>query len=298
MMEREYLDTRQIQMAEYDILVALTDFFEKNDIEYILCGGTMLGAVRHNGFIPWDDDIDIFVLRKDYEKLKNLARKNFTLGRYKISIPGMDKHIYPFIKVIDESLRIEESTRDSDNNNLDQCLWIDVFPLDHFPDDEKTHRKYLKKIRFYMHAITVGTLSEEFYREKGYYSSIIKRIGLFLGMCVYRILGGYKKIGPRLDTFSKKMNEQFKTSNHVGNGVWSNGMNDYFEVRMVTPRIKHVFEGGEFYIPENYDGYLTTFYGDYMALPPEDKRKTHEMNVYRCENRKQTHEYREMIGDR
>ncbi|SFG64058.1 LicD family protein [Oribacterium sp. WCC10] len=280
-MNRQYLTVREIQLAEYDMLKVLVELFEKNHIEYILCGGTLLGAVRHNGFIPWDDDIDILVPRRDYERLKKLAWKEPMIGKYKLSIPGMDKHIYPFIKVIDESLRIEESTRDSDNNNLDQCLWIDVFPLDHYPDDEKKHRKYLKIIRTYMRAITVGTLSEAFYEQHGYYSSITKRAGLMLGLCIYRLMGGYKKIGPKLDVFSKKMNDRFIHSNHVGDGVWPNGINDFFTIDMVTPRIKHQFEDGEFYIPKNYDRYLSKFYGDYMVMPPVDKRVTHEMKVYR-----------------
>lgn len=282
-MDRKYLSAREIQLAEYDILKEFVKLLDANGIEYILCGGSMLGAVRHGGFIPWDDDIDVAILRKDYERLKEIARKDRYVGKYRIGLPGDDKHIYPFIKVIDESLRIEESLRDSDNNGLDQCLWIDVFPLDHYPDEDRLHKKYLGRIRFLMRAVNVGTLSREFLKKQGWYDSFKKRTLLRAGQLIYRIMGGYRKISVYTDKFSVKMNKKFEYSDHVGDGVWPNGMNDYFNVSMVTPVIKHKFEDGLFSIPEDYDGYLTSFYGDYMTLPPEEKRITHNMNVYRID---------------
>ena len=82
------------------------------------------------------------------------------------------------------------------------------------------------------------------------------------------------------------MNKKFQNSNHVGNGVWPNGMNDYFSVSDVRPVIKHKFEDSEFNIPLNYDSFLTHFYGDYMQIPSVEERQNHHITVYRLEKRK------------
>ncbi len=77
------------------------------------------------------------------------------------------------------------------------------------------------------------------------------------------------------------MNEKYRSSGYVGDGVWPSGMNDYFPLNTVEPVIKHRFEDGEFNIPENYDAYLKIFYGDYMRIPPESERSDHHITVYK-----------------
>ena len=90
--EKQKLTLREIQLEELDILLKVRDFFEVHGIRYFLCGGTLLGAARHKGFIPWDDDIDIFVPREDFEKLREIVKASRpVLGSIKFRIPGDDE---------------------------------------------------------------------------------------------------------------------------------------------------------------------------------------------------------------
>ena len=107
------LSLREIQLVELDILKRLVQIFEIHNIHYILCGGTMLGAVRHQGFIPWDDDIDILVPRDDYERLKSLARReNEKSQSLRLRLPGDKGNAYPFIKATDINYIVKDTKRD------------------------------------------------------------------------------------------------------------------------------------------------------------------------------------------
>ncbi|MBQ6196101.1 MAG: LicD family protein [Lachnospiraceae bacterium] len=275
------LSLREIQLEELKILKTLTFFFAKHDIHYILCGGSMLGAVRHEGFIPWDDDIDILVPRDDYEKLKVLYKNEKAgLEGIKLTLPGDKGSPHSFIKAINTDYIVKEKTR---NEEYQAYLWVDVFPMDHFPDDEKTHRKYLRKISTLVKILSSNTITKEYLISRGYYSNVVKRVKLLVSQCAYHILGGSQKIALRIDRVARDMDTKFKSSDHVGDGAWPNGMKDYFPMRAVEPVMLHDFEDTQFYIPENYDEYLTLFYGDYMRIPPVEERQDHHIEVYQVE---------------
>ncbi len=280
----EKLSLREIQMAEYDILCKLVRYFDIRQINYILCGGTMLGAVRHNGFIPWDDDIDILVPREDYEKLKEMYCTGDTnIEGVILNIPGEKNSPYPFIKAINPSLIVVEEVRDEE---FRANVWIDIFPMDHFPDNDKMHRLYLTRITSLIKILSSCTISDDYLKRKGYYTNPIKRVKLMISRILYKYLGGNVNISKKIDEIAYMMNKKFQNSNHVGNGAWPNGMNDYFSVSDVKPVIKHKFEDSEFNIPLNYDSFLTHFYGDYMQIPSVEERQNHHITVYRLEKRK------------
>ena len=279
----EPLSLREIQLEELAILKKLTDFYAEHGIRYILCGGTMLGAVRHNGFIPWDDDIDMLVPRDDYEKLKALYREGADLGDgIRLKLPGDSDSAYPFIKAVNTNFVAMERTRDDKHR---AHLWIDVFPMDHFPDDEETHRQYVKKIKAMGNALTAATLSKEYLRERGYYRDPLKFLKLVAARVICAAAGGPAKLAARIDRTAREMDRKFKSSDHVGDGAWPNGMKDYFPMRAVEPVMQHEFEGYRFSIPENYDEYLTLFYGNYMRIPPVEERQDHHIEVYRAADR-------------
>lgn len=274
---QQRLTLREIQLAELDILLKVTQYFDSQGIYYILCGGTMLGAVRHNGFIPWDDDIDILIFRDDFEKLKALAPDEREIpGGVKLRIPGDKEYVYPFIKAVNPSIRADDGRIIGDS-----CLWADIFPLDHFPDDTREHKKYLRKLRFLQAVLLLATYSREHLKERRYTDSLKGKIRVLAAKIIYRLMGGYKNISARIDEIAHDMDTTHKDSMHVGDGAWPNGMNDYFHVDWVKPTIKHEFEGHEFNIPARYDDFLTHFFGDYMTPPPEGKRQTHYLKAYR-----------------
>lgn len=271
------LTLREIQLAELDILLKVTQYFDSQGIYYILCSGTMLGAVRHKGFIPWDDDIDIYIFRKDFERLKTLAPDDREIpGGIKFRVPGDEEYVYPFIKAVNPSIRADDGRIIGDS-----YLWADIFPLDNFPDDTREHKKYIRKARFLQAVLLLATYSREHLKERGYTRTLKGKIRVLAAKIIYTLMGGYKHIAMRLDRMARELDSKYTSSHHVGDGAWPNGMNDYFHVDWVKSAIKCEFEGHEFNIPAKYDDCLTQFFGDYMTPPPEDKRQTHYLKAYR-----------------
>ena len=137
-MEIKYLSMDEIKSVELEILKYVHDFCEKNDIKYFINYGTLIGAVRHKGFIPWDDDIDICMFRKDYEKFIELFSKDD--GKYKIlSLESSDKYYNNFIKVIDSKTKIED---ERNYKTYDSGIFIDIFPMDFFDDLSLVEKTY------------------------------------------------------------------------------------------------------------------------------------------------------------
>ena len=279
--QRQKLTLREIQLEELEILLKVRDFFEAHNIRYILCGGTLLGAVRHGGFIPWDDDIDVSVPREDFEFFRKIAAENRNvINGLKICLPCDENYVYPFIKVCNPDIVVESYAEK--NTDIANHLWIDIFPMDHFPDNKFMHWVCLWFQQVQKKSMRASMHSEEFSEVLGWKSGVFRRLVAAGAKILFRCLGGFRQIPRNLDAFAKYMDRKYKDSQHVGNAVWPNGMNDYFHVSWCFPTVKMQFEGHDFNVPEKYDDYLTGFYGDYMTLPPEDKRQTHYLSAYRA----------------
>nr|MCR5207201.1 LicD family protein [Eubacterium sp.] len=126
------LSLEEVKKTELEILIRFDEICKNNNIEYSLAYGTMLGAVRHNGFIPWDDDIDVFVKRSDYEKLLGLRYDD---GRFEIkSHRYSNNYYYPFAKMIDKNTDLDVSWR----LDKDMGVFIDIFPLDYHDNNSNT----------------------------------------------------------------------------------------------------------------------------------------------------------------
>ena len=124
---------RKVQLTELEILEKIDEICKKNNINYFLIGGTLLGDVRHKGFIPWDDDIDIGMLREDYEKFINVCLKNGALGKdyYLHCNESDDDYFIPFIKVKKNNTTFAE--KNIENINTHKGIFLDIFPYDNVP---------------------------------------------------------------------------------------------------------------------------------------------------------------------
>ena len=137
-MEIKYLSMDEIKSVELEILKYIHNFCIENDIKYFLNYGTLIGAVRHKGFIPWDDDIDICMFRKDYEKFIDLFSKDD--GIYKIlSLETDDKYYNNFMKVINSKTKIED---ERNYKTYDLGIFVDIFPIDSFDDLKLVEKTY------------------------------------------------------------------------------------------------------------------------------------------------------------
>ena len=259
------LELEKIKTIELDILKRFSSYCDEHNLCYALAGGTLLGAVRHKGFIPWDDDIDVMMPREDYNRFLELNAKKKELEIRTISDGSS---CIPFIKIIDPSTTIDAKYVETENAN---SLWIDVFPIDGLPDDLKKVRAIYKHTMFLRkcHGITMSRF--------GTGTTKLKSIGKTLLYFPLKMVGSYK-FAQWIDAYCQRF--KFEDSDYVGGISWGYGPQERMPKKEWLERVKVEFEGHEFWAPGCWDLYLRSLYGDYMKLPPEEKRVTHNMVAY------------------
>lgn len=258
MMEKEYLSLEQVKNCELDILLYVGSICKEHNLRYYLSFGTLIGAIRHKGFIPWDDDIDISMPREDYEKLIVIAGSLLN-QRYKILSYTTKGYPYPFIKVVDSCTRIED---DGVVNYPHKGLWIDIFPIDGF---KSSRRPLVSKLTIYIERLR----SLASYR---YLPSKHKKYVLI--WCVARIIG-YRFFQLLIEKLSK--NRGFDYYDYSG---------CLYAPLKIMPKDVYghgclvEFEGYKFPVPSEFDLFLKEVYGDYMKLPPKEKQVSHLVKAY------------------
>lgn len=265
------LSLKEVQQKELDLLKKIDAFCTENEIVYFLAYGTLIGTIRHGGFIPWDDDIDIIMPRPDYDKFISLKEK-FCSSFFNTDIKTFkDKdYYYPFIKVVDINTIARETHI---RKKIKTHIWVDVFPLDGVFDDDRKNKILFFKQKIYTRILTSGKILP--FRMKG--GIIIKILGtMFIPFGI--ILNHLFNFSSILDKLSRK--RSYETSEKVADVCVGYGMSEIIYKNEIFPLIKEKFEDYEFFIPANYHKYLTQLYGDYMKLPSENKRKTHNVEAF------------------
>lgn len=249
---------KSIQLNIFDIFVAIC---ERHGLQYFALGGTALGSIRHNGFIPWDDDIDVALPREDYEKFLSLAQaelpENMFLQTYKTD--ENYPHCFAKIRVSDTAF-IEKTASEI---NMNHGVYMDVFPLDGY--SESTLSQKFFKIR--QHILKVAQ-NNAFSVEGTSLSGAKRVINAFIkGMIPY------KKAVKKLDRLYQK--HPYSRAVTIGNfcGAW--GHKEIMPKEIFGNGVDGVFEGRHIRLPEKTDEYLTRLYGDYMTPPPPEKRIAH-----------------------
>lgn len=253
------LEIKEIKEIELNILKYIKKICEENNLEYYLAEGTLLGAIRHRGFIPWDDDIDILMPRNDYTRLINILK---TGERYKsLSFYNDDGYYYCFAKIVDLRTKVKELNLDYEIPNLG--VWVDVFPMDGLPNDDKMINIHMKKILFLRKLLYIS-LS----KQCPIASSKIKYIFKHVFWIIARLFG-WKFWINKVDKLAMKY--KYNQSCKVGRIVSGH---DIFDKKIFSYGVQRIFEDDKFSVPKDYHVYLKEVFGDYMKLPPIDERDT------------------------
>lgn len=260
-MNKKKISIDEFKQIELNILKYIKQICEEEGLRYFLGYGTLLGAIRHQGFIPWDDDIDICMPRADYFKFLNvLKNKNnsFYLG---LECTECADYYYDFAKVVDTRTSVLEN-RMSKIENLG--VWVDVFPIDGVPE---RYGRHIRKINLIRGLIVLASYKKvPLRRNKWSY------VWVFPSWFLCRIFGFHYWI-IKLNRLVQK--NEYEKSKYVGHASSESGIRDVFDKKMFEEVKKVKFEDEWFNAPLRYDEYLKSMYGDYMKLPPIELQVGH-----------------------
>lgn len=262
---------RKLQLIDVDILNSVVNILDKHHLKYYLIGGTLLGAVRHQGFIPWDDDMDIAMPRKDYEAFLEEYQTELPTHLSVENFKNNPKYKYYISRVLDHAYRVRE-LRDRNVQEAETHISIDIFPIDGAPDNKVNRKVYYFKIMAYRALISLiqkNNIDSE--RDRNIFERITIAIGTHIPLD--KVLSA-NKLQYKIDRILKKQSSQSQIAGTI--------MGAYRTKEMVPRRFfgkgtKVRFEGKEYSAPEKFDDYLIHMYGDYMKLPSkkEQEQKRH-----------------------
>ena len=253
-----------IHREDIVILKEFLKIVEKYDLKYYIIGGSFLGAIRHKGFIPWDDDMDIAMPRKDFNKFMQVANENLPQNMELITFKNDTNNRYYLPKIINKDIEIVEKRNEECGKKIN--LFIDIFPIDGMPNGfiaRKIHCSRIMIQRMLLAWYYINEIDKDKKRKK--YEKILIRLGKMLPT---KKIINCKKVLNKIDRLLQKY--KYESSKYVGTIMGA------YKTREIVPKeffgkpTEYEFEGLKLNGPEKFDEYLTHMYGDYMT-PPKNK---------------------------
>ena len=260
---------RELQLKQMDMLVYFRDFCEKNNLTFYLIGGSLIGAIRNGGFVPWDDDIDVMLPRPDYERLTQLWKEQESNERFELL--RTDDKVFTgniFTTLTDKNYTLVKANQTE--RDIPHGLVMDVFPLDAAPDSPL--RRKIQLIWTLIYSLFLAQVVPENHGGMvGLGSRIL--LGIFKGDKIRRKIWQYAE-----KQISKYKFEDNKYVTELCSGPkW---MAPKYPKEIYSSVTYVTFEGERMPCMSGYDQYLTMVFGDYMQLPPEEEQKHHHEIAY------------------
>lgn len=264
------MDIKEVQNELLVLMNKLHGFLVENNISYYLIAGSTLGAIRHDGFIPWDDDIDIGMFRDEYEKFLKISSKFDS--RYEIvNFNNCMQCDYVLSRVYINNTWIDNPK--ITNTKLDKRLYLDIFPIDNVPEEEEECAKFERKIKRKKTLLSYCDVRD--------YGN--NKIKLLFKKMIANILSPFRM------AILKNCDRLMKKYQYAETACVCSLCSQYSFAKQKMPReyygtpTLHVFADSEFYVPMKTSEYLTKLYGDdYMQMPPENKRRK-GYDIYRMD---------------
>lgn len=264
-----HMSTDELKLYQLNILKYIDSICKKYNIRYFLNYGSLLGAIRHNGFIPWDDDIDISMYREDYIRFQQVMA-NEDNKRYSIlSKDNSDWYFQNFLVVVDKNTIIKDHIK---KNKNDSHVFVDVFPVDKFEDPNFVEKAHIMSTLKHICSVKRKCIV--------YKDNIIKDI------CRSIVWGCLRFVNPRF--FTKRIDNLLKKYENLNGqyegavGINKDKFKEIFPKGTFNDLMIHKFEDSEFPIPVNYDLILKQLYGNYMEFPSIEEREknSHNLDAY------------------
>jgi lipopolysaccharide cholinephosphotransferase len=278
----------ELQKVLLSIITDIDKVCKKDKIPYMVCGGTCLGAIRHEGFIPWDDDVDLFMLRADFFKFKKILEQEFP-KKYSFEIPSKTRGYdlaFPRVRLNGTVLR----TRDDIDKPVEDCgVYVDIFYLENAPNNSILRKMHCALSMFCGLAYSCRRFkdhAEDYFKlvqnDKQALNTFKKKA--FLGKVFsFKSVAGWIASWDKANSLCKNENSKFICCS-VGRKHYSG---ETYERDSFFPTVEKNFEGLSVPVPKDYEKYLTQLYGpDFMQLPPEEDREVHvvyEFNLSKFE---------------
>ena len=260
-----------LHQVDLNIVKEVVAICEKHGFTYFMLGGTMLGAIRHKGFIPWDDDIDLGIPRKDYDRFLEIAPKELSAHLRLVNYHTDPEYHYYITRILDTETKVEEERIGNDNRYTNAS--IDIFPVDGTPNNKLLRKIYFFRV-LYHRALMSLCYKDSIDRKRPRGTAEKALLWVMERLPIEKMTTPYKQKA-KIDKLLRK--QKVEGAKFIGNIMGAYRTKEIVPAEFYGKGKMYPFEDIELRGMDMADEYLKWTYGDYMRLPPEDKRKTHFM---------------------
>lgn len=257
-------ESEKIQKIELQALLEIDRICRKHNIKYTLTGGSLLGAIRHKGFIPWDDDIDIAMMRNDFIRFENVCKKELDSTFFYQSHQTEKNYLRLYSKLRVNGTVFKESVHA--NHNIHHGVYIDIFPIDYTPTQKFKREMHILAYSFFNYGLAAKYLNIQARAGKRKLMAYLLRI-IYLPFSKEFLYSNANRIAMKYKDSTEKLHTIIFSGTYL--------RKECFEYGMYTKYCDLTFENNNIMSICNYEKYLEAVYGNYMELPPKEKQISH-----------------------